>query len=380
MAKGGEERGSVLLTIVILMTGLVGLSALIFDWGYLLFIQRQMQNAVDAIVLAAAQELDPNAVPDPSDPCTTRPTIEERILCRAQVFADRNQIWALVGVTTPGFAGVTLRLSPDDPGSGTPDDQDDVVVVGSWSWARGPSPQLRRCEMDRELFTPSATVPATNPAVRARIVLQGLPLFFARWFTWMAVDVCAAAVAALGGLASIEEGLVPLAVPYCLFDDANGDGVPDDLFNEDLLRIRPANDSAWTGLRLPNANANDIREMVRCGPLPATPCDPSYIPYMQVAVGEWVWLNNGQITSVFVAMRQEYPPGSEVVLPVVEHPCGGPINQQAQVVGFATARIIRYEGPPERTVVVDLIWNTNPPPGRTSGPCRFGTCRVGLVH
>lgn len=52
-----DEKGSMTVIIALLMVVLVGFSSLVIDYGNLVSHKRQLQNAVDAACLAAAQEL-----------------------------------------------------------------------------------------------------------------------------------------------------------------------------------------------------------------------------------------------------------------------------------------------------------------------------------
>ena len=57
LRRGDGESGAVLVTAVILLTLLLGISALVIDLGYGMQKRRQIQNTADAAALAAAQDL-----------------------------------------------------------------------------------------------------------------------------------------------------------------------------------------------------------------------------------------------------------------------------------------------------------------------------------
>lgn len=52
-----HEKGTVIVLVALLMTVFLGMSALVVDVGILYVKQTQLQNAIDASALAAAQEL-----------------------------------------------------------------------------------------------------------------------------------------------------------------------------------------------------------------------------------------------------------------------------------------------------------------------------------
>ncbi len=58
LAHCRKERGIYLVIVAIVLVGLISLSALALDLGRLLVLKNEMQNAVDAAVIAAARELD----------------------------------------------------------------------------------------------------------------------------------------------------------------------------------------------------------------------------------------------------------------------------------------------------------------------------------
>ncbi len=57
-ARCRRERGIYLVIVALVLIGLISLSALALDLGRLLVLKNEMQNAVDAAVIAAARELD----------------------------------------------------------------------------------------------------------------------------------------------------------------------------------------------------------------------------------------------------------------------------------------------------------------------------------
>lgn len=390
-----DSRGAMLVWVFVLMVVLVGTTAFVIDWGYLLFLQRQLQNLADAASLAAAREFGP--VPATPSACTGLALLQDRILCQAQAFADQNQAWALFNVASPAYQGFTLSLTTAEPPAGSPED---VVIVGSWQFGAARLQTPIRCSIDTEsatgpLFIPTTAPPTTSNsnAVRVRVMLEGVPRLLARpgfpaatgvpWFSTGTTDVCAGAVATWMGLGQAPPaGVVPLAVPLCLFDsnndgtpdDVDGDGYPDPIDNQTLYRI-PSNvdNSSWTGLLLPNANTNDIRAMINH--------DPSLLSYMTVSVGQWISLNGGEITPAWVEMQQVYPPGSTVLMPLIDFPCGTPYNQQAEVVGWVTFEITAYTFNPTEGHRIEgrFIWDTDVA-GPGGGLCYGTGCRVGLVQ
>jgi hypothetical protein len=60
--RNGEERGQVLVLLVVVMVGMLGMCALVVDLGFLYWNQRNLQASADAAALAGAMEL-----PDPAN-------------------------------------------------------------------------------------------------------------------------------------------------------------------------------------------------------------------------------------------------------------------------------------------------------------------------
>jgi len=63
--RGSEERGQVIVLVLVALLGLLGMSAMVIDLGYLYWNQRELQASADAAALAGAMEL-----PDPTSSVT----------------------------------------------------------------------------------------------------------------------------------------------------------------------------------------------------------------------------------------------------------------------------------------------------------------------
>jgi hypothetical protein len=319
----------------------------------------------DAAATAAGTEYDP-AITDPTP-------LQIRILARAQTFVDLNQPWGFASMDSPAFQPVTLSLSATEPAPGA---SDDVVIIGNWffgprtDWsgrlrcaappnaAEAPSPP-------NASFTPlpSGTEPTTgnSNAVRIRVMLENLPLFFARWLGIATGNVCADAIAVWTGVGTgPPENIAPLAFPMCIFDP-DMDGTPDlTEFIGRTVRVPDGTDNTgWTALGFcagggsggcdddPNANANALKELIRCNGDPSSPCDPDYLQYKRISIGDPVYLVNGDVTSAWQEMQDYYPADPDasppitsiVLIPVIDRDCSDPYNQEAIVVGFAVFEI-----------------------------------------
>jgi len=57
----GDERGQVVVLLVVALLGLMGMIALVVDLGYLYWNQRALQSSADAAALAGAMELPDRA-------------------------------------------------------------------------------------------------------------------------------------------------------------------------------------------------------------------------------------------------------------------------------------------------------------------------------
>jgi Flp pilus assembly protein TadG len=55
--RAGEERGQVIVILVVMLVVLLGMAALVVDIGYAYYVQRTLQGSTDAASLAGAQEL-----------------------------------------------------------------------------------------------------------------------------------------------------------------------------------------------------------------------------------------------------------------------------------------------------------------------------------
>jgi hypothetical protein len=75
-----NERGQIAILVGVMMTGIIGFSALAIDVGSLVSDKRDLQNAADAMALAGAQELGP----DPASVSAARAT--------AQTWASKNGV------------------------------------------------------------------------------------------------------------------------------------------------------------------------------------------------------------------------------------------------------------------------------------------------
>jgi hypothetical protein len=370
------------------MSALMAISAFVIDFGYLAFVQRQAQDLADAAATAAAKEYDPQFNGAGATP------LQGRIMAAAQRFVNQNLAWGFSDPTTPAaIAPVTLVASTTEPAAGS---ADDVAIVGSWVFgARPDESTLARCATSTR-FTPLATgidpTTSNSNAVRVRVMLESLPLFFARWLGIATSDVCAAAIAVWTGLGvSPPDNTVPLAFPMCIFPDTNGDGVPEPFYGRTVRAPDPSDNTGWTGLGYnagsddPNANANVIRQMLDN--------NPDYEEYKRVAVGDPIYLVNGDITSVWNFMRTDprYAPGTRHVIPVIDRDCSDPYNQVAIVVAFAYFEIRAYGGPPafpgqhfiEGVITLCAPDDMSCQPFGTlpgGGPCLGIGCRSGLQH
>jgi hypothetical protein len=105
--RRSQERGTILVQVVVAMTALLGLSAFVFDYGILWVSRGQAQNAADAAALAGAIAL---AFDDPADQAGAR--------AKALGTAVANRVWG----DPPDVTNADITFPPCPPGApGLPD-------------------------------------------------------------------------------------------------------------------------------------------------------------------------------------------------------------------------------------------------------------------
>ena len=125
-----NERGATLVVVGLLLTALVGFSALAIDIGYLYAARNELQNIADASALAAARKIGMTYQ-------GMTPAQQESYVC------DKNEIVALVNEVAQKnkAAGSTITIAAAD------------VLIGHWSktWSDTwqPAPDTPKVEIGR---------------------------------------------------------------------------------------------------------------------------------------------------------------------------------------------------------------------------------------
>src|SRR5437867_432256 len=201
--------------------------------------------------------------------------------------------------------------------------------------------------------------------VHARLsqAARALPLFFAPVLGATSFDTVRTAMSVIGAT-SKQNPTAPVAVNRDVFNGkAKGFLPPDDLY----LSTKNLTDMAWTGFFGPT-NASAVKSFET---------DPSTIP--QLKVGDVINITSSNQTADYHAMKADYPPGTNILVPVCIFDAG---IARGTVVGFATLRVdfVQDTSDPkyiDTTVVPKKTGSTDP---NTIAEC-FGTdCRSFLVN
>ena len=110
MTRVRDDRGSALAFVVVFIVVLLGVAALVIDWGSWFTEQRHLQAAADAATLAAAQDL-PNTSLASTDATTYAANNVSGLTTWAPTFPNSNTIDVQLSKDAPGFFSKFLGIN-----------------------------------------------------------------------------------------------------------------------------------------------------------------------------------------------------------------------------------------------------------------------------
>lgn len=249
-----NQKGATIILVAVLMTLLIGFSALAIDVGYLYVARNQLQNVADAAALAAARQLgfiyegktyseQVNYICEGAD--------KKSIILVAQEVSESNSA-----------AGVAVYLN------------DSEIRVGRWDdWKTG-------SDRTENPSRPNAVhvIARRDDRPENRIEIRPVSTFFAKILGFDEVGVSAVATAALTGLSTIEPGelKIPVGISSYWFENNSCN---------DEIRFAPTNDPAacagWNTFDISPANSNRVLTILEDG----LKANPNY-PAPDVVIGE----------------------------------------------------------------------------------------------
>jgi hypothetical protein len=124
-ARGGDERGSVAITVALSLTVLLGFAALVVDVGLNWAARTEAQTAADSAALAGAAQL-------PDGPAAAITTVRDYLNANASGLADgpADPNWPANGSESDGeIVCWTLPAGAPGPGAGCPDGSNALQVI-----------------------------------------------------------------------------------------------------------------------------------------------------------------------------------------------------------------------------------------------------------
>ncbi|AOY98969.1 hypothetical protein BKK81_06625 [Cupriavidus sp. USMAHM13] len=337
------QRGSIAVMTAVLLTVLLGCTALAVDVAYLYIVRNELQNAADAAALAGAPCLNPrteclNTKNSAPDWATAQQTATNAISLNSSTGVQLTSgtveygYWNLTG--TP--AG--LQSLPMTPGS---NDRPAVKVTLSRSTGQNGGP---------------------------------VPTFFARIFgtTSMPVSATAVAVFSIPGYAG-HGSLFPVAITKCLYDNywnstthspmtATSTTSPPG-FDSSITQVvgqpyyfkvtssyhaGPCEAGQWTSLDIDSNNVPTIRGLISSG------------NGAGIGVGDSIWIEPGTKTSLYSSVNACSAAGDKsceyVTVPVVQDISTHAYNP---VVAFACLHILSAAGGSDKSILVQMSNDTS---------------------
>ena len=130
-----DQRGSVLVMTVLLLTGLVAIVALSYDFGSWYSAKRKLQNAADAASLAGAQDL-PNTGTAAADATAYANANDNGFASWSPTFPDSSTIEVTLTKTAPGYFSQLVGINSKTiivharAQVGTPTEMHNVLPIG----------------------------------------------------------------------------------------------------------------------------------------------------------------------------------------------------------------------------------------------------------
>ncbi len=321
-----EDRAATAALVALLITSLVGFTALAVDLGMLLTAKAQVQNAADSAALAA---VDTMLAMDAQQNTIAQPTVA---LESAETFSSANQAM-----------GVSLNLK-DPPG--------DDFIIGYWD------PEAGDFDYNRTGLGISNPDDLTGVRVTVRRDEQAntpVSTIFAKIMGVSEVAVKATSTAFLGYPGKVPKGamLMPIAVSRSLATNGDGPNCGEE------LSIGQTSGSYWTSFftwPASNPNVDDYA----CGCLKSP----------EVKVGDSINITNGNLSNNTFGDLQDlfnaHETGGQwnVILPVIED---GYSHGSAPVVGFAAFTVTEVNKAPQKNVIGVLACGIMVPNSTTGG-------------
>ena len=114
LARSRDESGQVLVFVAVILTGLVGMAALVVDVGSWYQADRKLQTAADAAALAGAQDLPHNrSTREGQVRSSTRSSTTPGIPTPTVTFPDAGTIDVVADADTPGIFAPVLNAAFD---------------------------------------------------------------------------------------------------------------------------------------------------------------------------------------------------------------------------------------------------------------------------
>jgi hypothetical protein len=338
VSRMNDRSGATAVVVAIVMSALIGFTALAVDIGYVMTTRNELQDVADAVTLAAARQLGAiyesmsyqEVLDFVCDPSTILPIAKE--------VGSKNQA-----------GGKNIAINDAD------------VIIGQW-------------DPDTKTLTPTLGQPDAVGVTARRDGNTNGPIttFFARILGINTVDVSADATAALTGQSTVEEGGldVPVGIDNAWYDYPWEDG-----FCDQDIKFYPTGTiegcAGWHTFNEWPSNANRLAGILD-GMKEGSYQSPS------LDIGDELVFTGGTVASAFDEMKALYDERKDPVTGVWEarvvvyenQDCGNP-QGWLTIVGFATVKIEQVQEAPEKTIRGTVICN-NVEPGRGSGG-NFGT-------
>jgi Flp pilus assembly protein TadG len=283
-----SERGVALIFVAVFLFLFLGFVGIATDAGWIVFIRGQGQARVDAAALAGAQALiNQNAGTRQTDAGTL-----------ADSFGDRNHI---VDATTTTNVDNDIFPMFYDKTTG------EATEAADWE-------------------------PANCNAVKVTNAIP-TPLFFSGVRNALGAAETGSTTINVSAVAHLGcPGEAKPTLPITLCDEYIT--YPTDCQVKSLYQVPSAGDSAFTTFFTSNPNCQQLVN------------DPSLIP--SVGVGDFIRIVNGQIDSCLKRIEELYL-GECRLIPVIDCTLGQQLNQDKEVIGFATLCIdeVKSKGSPK---------------------------------
>jgi len=322
--KMNENRGATAIIVAISLFVLIGFLALAVDVGYLYGTRNELQNVADAAALAATRKLG-----DIYEGMTPQ---QQQNFLLGSVDLSPIKLFAAEIASKNKAAGISISLNDND------------IQVGQWDGT------IFSQRMDQSPDAVRVT------ARRDNLANNSVSTFFAKIFGSNLVAVSATATAALTGAKTIDDRILPIGISkWASINKCDGP-----------ITFAPTNNSCygWNNFKAKNANDSETRKILddllngtnKSGLIPSS-----------INLGDLFSYTGGKLSDntfekfdeLFQYMKTHDLDGNDStwttgVVIYDRNDCSNP-NKEMAVVGFATAIITEVKGPPDKTIVAEVI-------------------------